>query len=446
MAELGSIAHQFSQALSSMRSSLEIGQQRYTGNDLPTDELSSIAGRLESIRFKLGTSYRPFPPSELKEDTFRIAMAIMNDDLSSLLNSPSFSSLSKMFKLRTQLPARNSMRIFERFTPKFSESTSVYEAAIILRDLSDRFASNGFELPVEVLEEVSTSQEPVADATAIASLKRIVPEQKLAPVQFDISNNKVVIRNKSSSSLEDDKSNISSARESIVKNGESIIDSLRSSNCDKRLLESVQSLHDQIIKNSNAVQIGISNIACGMVSDQFQGELPDALVGMLKAHTISIGMYVAQFPDWSRFSENAASAEIDESDIEEVDRAARSIIDYIENNKEIAEPNVLKAFKQLHSVIRSPRKNLKRSVFAVIRTIENLASKLFQFAISYFEQTAKQTKDDLAKVTSKVIVGAMVAFAIAGTSNLLGLTSKVNELAWLNTAIEIVQKQMQNIK
>jgi hypothetical protein len=60
------------------------------------------------------------------------------------------------------------------------------------------------------------------------------------------------------------------------------------------------------------------------MSSAFSQELPDAVVAMLKAQTTSVGLYVAQFEEWSRFSANAASIDLTIEDIASVsDTASR---------------------------------------------------------------------------------------------------------------------------
>jgi hypothetical protein len=374
-------------------------------------------------------------------------MSVLTHELDNLCQRKVFQSLGTAVRFRPSASSSVSRREISTLRPGILDVRTVFEAAIVLRDLADEYARLGYPTAADLEDvEVEPKEENLDKVAVIARLKKIVPEQKLAPAQFDVVKNKVTISKSKSGSAEEDRLNIEAARESIVKSGKEIIDSLRSSNCDNRLLESVQNLHQQIVTNASAVQVGISNISCGIIADQFQGELPDALVGKIKAHNISIGMFVAQFPDWTRFSENAASAEIDQRDAEDVDRAAKNIISYLDSNKDIADPSVVKAFRELRNISGNPNKAAKRALFAVIRTIENLASKVFQFAISYLEQTTKQTVDGLAKATSKIIIGSMVALAITGASSILGLTSKISELSWLNTAIEMVQKQMKDIK
>jgi len=86
-----------------------------------------------------------------------------------------------------------------------------------------------------------------------------------------------------------------------------------------------------------------------------------------------------------------------------------------------------------------------RAAFAVLRTIENLVAKVYEYGADFLDKTVRKTLDDLSGAASKVVAGALIAIALAATANLGGVASKVAETAWMRTAAEIIKKQMEEL-
>jgi hypothetical protein len=147
------------------------------------------------------------------------------------------------------------------------------------------------------LESSNIELAPSQVALNFGDLKRIVPLQQVAPVQFEIVDGRIIISKRVPKTVEVDRDNIRSALEHICGSGEGLLKNLENSNCDRRLLESVKELHLQLTSENNIVKIGLTNMACGIMGAQFRAELPDAITGMLNAYNASISLYVAQFPE-----------------------------------------------------------------------------------------------------------------------------------------------------
>ena len=134
-------------------------------------------------------------------------------------------------------------------------------------------------------------------------LQRLLPPQKIAPVQFEIAHGRLSLLKTLEIAPSEHRESVDAARNELLAGGERILKELENSNCDRRLVETVQYLQTQITEESNVVRIGLSNIRCQLMCSAFGEELPPAVASMLQAHTLSVEMFVAQFPDWSRFVE-----------------------------------------------------------------------------------------------------------------------------------------------
>lgn len=444
MNEVSSLVLQISSVLSSIRLSMDPGSARRRLSDADLERVAKLVGDLENFRFKF-TAFSRGLDRNTSQITLRDALFTLQISIGSVINDPNSFEFTKDFAFRLQPSTRDRIPTLSLIEPRIEISRNVAEIMLVLHGLLDRLARvDDYER--FILEISHPAQMEFGDennrATAIQVLKGIVPSQKIAPLQFKINNEKISIEDSGSQSHKDDQQNIHIAKSEILRNSDKIIHQLKTSNCDRRLIENIEQLHFQISTDANAVQVGISNISFSVMSGTFKSELPDAVSAMLQSHNLSIGMYVAQFPDWNRFSENANLANIGGRDADIVDENSKYVLEYLESHPEIADPQVVRAIRQLRKVIQNPGQATKRVIFAVIRTVENLLSKIFQYSIEFFEQTMAETSKTASKATAILIV----TLALNAAVKLTPIAEKIGELSWLKNAIEIVQKQMKIIK
>lgn len=293
-----------------------------------------------------------------------------------------------------------------------------------------------------VLEQ-STVTRTLQTSLDFGDLTTIVPRQQVAPARFDVVDGRIVLADLIPKTLEEDRSNISAAVDHIKGSGESLIRSLEQSNCDRRLLDNVRELHTQIEANGNVVKIGLTNLACGVMAAQFQQELPDALNAMFKSYSASVSMYVAQFPEWEQFTQRAASIDLDEDEIAEIDVAAGEVILALESQPELADPEVPKTIKLVREFMSRPGNSAKRAAFAMMRTIENLVSSIVRHSVATLEKTAKKTVDGLSTAASKIIVG-LLSIALVGATG-IGSAAVHAGAPWVKQAAEVVQRQISQL-
>lgn len=281
----------------------------------------------------------------------------------------------------------------------------------------------------------------IQENLSFGELGRIIPSQQVAPVQFDIVENIIVISNKTPKTLHEDRSNIAAALEHIKHSGNKLIESLERSNCDRRLLETVQHLQSQLIEESNIVKIGLTNMASGVMCARFNDELPDAVAAMFNSYSSSVSLYVAQFPEWEQFTQKAALIDLDEDDVADVDNAAGELIDALNADPSLSDPEVPKTIAFVRQFLAFPGASSKRAAFAMIRTIENLVSSIIKHSISFAHQTASKTVETASSTASKVIVSLLgVAFISASG---IGPAAVNAGAPWVKQAAEIVKKQIE---
>lgn len=295
----------------------------------------------------------------------------------------------------------------------------------------------------DYLLRLDVTSPPIQESIAFNELNKIVPKQQVAPVQFDIKQNRIVVSQQPPQRNEADKSNIDSAIEHLHGSGDRLIEQLELSNCDRRLLDSVKELQSSLINNENIVKIGLANIACGVMSSQFQKELPDAIIGMFSSYNSSISLYVAQFPEWEQFTQKAAAIELDEADLNELDTATSNVLECLAENPEIADDEVPRTIAYVRQFLRFPGHSAKRAAFALIRTLENLVSSIVRYSVSFVSSTATKVLDAGSTAASKVIVGLLTVALVSALG--IGPTAVRAGAPWVKQAAEVVQKQIEKM-
>ncbi|WP_156395748.1 hypothetical protein [Bosea sp. Leaf344] len=289
------------------------------------------------------------------------------------------------------------------------------------------------------------SSNPLGGQTSMdfEEIKKIVPEQQIAPVQFEIVNGKIAVSSKPPKSLAEDRDNIAASLEYIQGSGQRLIENLANSNCDKRLLDTVRELQSQLIEGGNVVKIGLTNMACSMMGEKFDAELPEAVAAMFSSYNSAVSLYVAQFPEWEQFSQKAALTALDQSDVTTVDEAAISVVSELAKNPAVAEPEVPETIEFVRQFLNSPGKSSKRAAFAMIRTIENLISVILRHSADLVNKTIDKTKERLAQAGTLVIM-SYLTIALAGATGIGPAATKAGA-PWVQQVIEIVQKQIEKV-
>lgn len=280
-----------------------------------------------------------------------------------------------------------------------------------------------------------------SDADVAVKLSRIVPEQKVSPAKFAIDGGRIVVIDQRHRPLSEDRDNVVSARDYLHASGARIVDALKSSNCDRRLIEGLERLQDALSHPGNVIELGLTSISCEAMCAMSADELPEAVRGQIQGHTSAVGMFVAQFPEWQRFSENAAAVTLSAQDIEEINFAASQIISQIDNKPEVADPAVPATIKAIRSLSTDPSGSLKKAAFALLRTIENFASTVFSYTSKLIGDTFIKASDKLSTAMSNTLVRVLMAAVIAGVAGMTGVTAKVSEAGWMKNAVEIVRRQ-----
>lgn len=372
---------------------------------------------IEAMRISVLAAGRTHPSPE---EPIKLA-----HEIHALRNNHEYADIMRAVRFRMS-PSDPTTKMFAEQIQSFREA-NVSEALSMLQDM------------------LLSGEDPAAIPADRPTLRSIVPDQKIAPLQFTVIDDKINVVRRASPSRPTDASSIASAREELQRSGEKIISELQVSNCDKRLLASVQELQAQFGSEIDAVKLGLMNIGCESMCHAFGEELPTALASMLRAHTRGVQMFVGQFPEWTTFVENAAAAELGKEDIDQLKSASQVLVGEMTARPDIVDPEVPRTLSILTEMLGSPSQAGKRAAFAVLRSFENLVSKVFGYGASFLEKTAEKTVEAASGVTSRIIIG-MLLLGISGATAIGPISGKIPDMNWMKTAAEIVSKQLKELK
>lgn len=417
---LASLRHSIDRPFRARQPIADVERERFTRAILMIEEAR--------IRFSISARFR----DEMTEEEWALSRRDLASFVKKFASNDDFGRqyISRRFVLTPMSPD-------DRNSPTYFMKT------IMSDDERKLTIIESLDLFMDYLGEVGDGVAKRQHSLSFTDLEHIVPRQQVAPVQFEIENGRIVVVNRSPKAEKIDKNNIHAALEHIKESGAQLIKSLADSNCDRRLLDGVMRLQSQLESDGNIVKIGLMNMACGVMSAQFQAELPNAVVAMFNSYSSSISLYVAQFPEWGQFTKKAAAIELDENDISEVDAAAEELISVLNQHPELADPEVPKTIEFVRQFLSAPGTSSKRAAFAMIRTIENLVSSILRHSVVFFNKTAEKVTEVGSSAASRMIVG-LLGIALVSASG-IGQAAVRAGAPWVKQAADVVQKQIERL-
>ncbi|MGN6777612.1 hypothetical protein [Rhizobium sp.] len=260
-----------------------------------------------------------------------------------------------------------------------------------------------------------------------------LPNEKVAPFQYAFEGDRLtVVKQPAGAPIEGE---IDDARRALLEQGERLLETLRASNSNPHLRSTFEALHKKIADGSGIVHLGILNMTCEAATNGAETEISDVLIQVLRAHTTGVRYYLAQFPEWAKFSDNAAELEISR---EEVDAFARemNILAAKLEQEPFVEEEVPRTLRFIADFMAAPLSTLRRKGLALLRTLENLAIAAFQntaaFGLSVLSDAANRSKKPLAVVLSGIIIVTVL--------HLGELALLETNAPWLKPAAEAIRR------
>lgn len=282
---------------------------------------------------------------------------------------------------------------------------------------------------------------PIEDV--IERVREITPEQRVGPVKFDVVRGMLMVAPQDNRTASGDERAAEAARTVLIESGRRLLTELKSSNCDRRVVETVEVLQGKLESKQDVIELAVMNLGCDTMRATFECELPDAIVALMKSYSTGIGMYAAQFPEWARFVENAASVDLEPADIRLVHDATARLVAELRASPQV-DADVPAKLTKLNSLIAKPVDASKKVFFAVVRTLSNLVARVFKHAADLLEAIGKGAVEGAEKGASqafqKIVKWGLIALALRVAVELNPMVGKMADMNWLPTAVQTMKR------
>jgi hypothetical protein len=265
--------------------------------------------------------------------------------------------------------------------------------------------------------------------------------QKVGPFQYDYHSGVLKVSEKKSSILSQDRNSAEAAKDEILRISESLQNEISSSNIDPRLFNQIELITKQIKESSSVIVVGLSNITLSSLVTSLYDEIPDHLSSRIDAFRIATGMYVGQSQDWHRFCDNAAQSEISQNDITAAIEAARRSLPRLIKYRKLIDPEVPKSLELMLELVNDPAKSGTRSIFGLIRTIENLTAALWGAIYRLYQAGLLGVEKGVTNGLSAAVTIGVIATTLQLSSGISPSAARALRADW----IEPMRRSLQRI-
>ena len=272
-----------------------------------------------------------------------------------------------------------------------------------------------------------------------------VPQQKLGPARFEMIDGIVRVQHQAAVNDGLDARNAEAARSELLSSSQNMVGFLAGSNFDSRLTATIEDIRTRLEVKQDIIQLGIAAISAQMVCEEFEEELPGIWGAKLRAFSIGIGMYVSQFPEWGRFSENAALAEFNPGDVKKLYSSGMELVTGLRTAVSVVDPEVPQTLAFLFEVIKDPRRAIKRTVFAAMRSIENFVIVV----VRSLGGTLKAAVDGLhegIKLGAKYVTATTILLLAANVATTISpAAGRILQSNWMGKVGEFIKDGLKHV-
>lgn len=298
---------------------------------------------------------------------------------------------------------------------------------------------------IKVIRQEKVSPPPAAVENDVEQpLSEVVPAQQSAPLQFTVTNGKLRLKKQSAKSKAEDRKSITLAKASLQDDSNALLLSLRETNADPRLSVAVSGIRDTLSSDADVIRLGMVSVSCETLYRKFADQLSDIVSAQLEAFSTNLSLFVAQFPEWQRFIENAnQSTNLTPDDIECLYKGSITLVHQLKADETLVDPQVPKSIELILEAIRDPKRSSKRAVYGTVTMLQNLFSAIFTGFGGMLGSGFSGLKEGVKTSAKAVTIAALLMAAAQYASTLSPAISKLTNSNWLEHAAKIVQKALE---
>lgn len=277
------------------------------------------------------------------------------------------------------------------------------------------------------------------------ALRGVTPAQKDGPIEFVFDRGILRIQHRIASAGDHQKVNAENARLALLATSQTLLKHLAEGNHDKRIATLISEAMVLVHDRRDVIALGLNSIALSLLAADDDGEMAGPVLAQLRALNAGIGMYLAQFPEWVRFTESAAAVEFTPDDVDVVRRAGEVLLADLTKASTIVDPEVPRTVRWILGTLSAPKTALRRAVFASIRMIENFVSVVYTTFSGWLDAANTGVKKTMT-AAGAAASGVLLLLAATKVAEMVSPTAtQTIQSAWLKDAADIVRQAMPDI-
>ena len=295
----------------------------------------------------------------------------------------------------------------------------------------------------QVLEKILDASLVVDDLSPIN-----VPDQKPSPIYAKIEGQKIVLDSGrtlqpllSINSIERTKSYL---KEELVQ----LVDSLQSSNVDRRLTFEVSKLLKlmEFEDDSGAIVLGLHTRKVSSMSLQIEHEISSVLAVQISSTLTQISHFASQYKDWIDFLRNASQYPAREAVEGSIDLSIEKFVEVLAAHPANVDDKIIETVKLIEGSLADGSEIRSGAIYAAVRGFENVCIVAVKFAFDQMLALLKETGEKLRNYAAKTIAAAIIVLTMGMIGSFMPVIRAAPELNWILENLPKIEKLKELIK
>ncbi|MFT3939195.1 hypothetical protein [Rhodopseudomonas sp.] len=269
-----------------------------------------------------------------------------------------------------------------------------------------------------------------------------LPEQKSSPIYTKIEGNRLVLDRGHSLHPLLRQESISETRGYLTRELNELADSLRSSNVDRKYVDTFAKLVYLIDFNddSGAITFGLHARQVSRLTSSIEHELSDIQSAKISAALTHAAYFSSQYKDWVDFVRNAQNYPSREEVDGQIDEALRAVTEVLAESQETVDAQIPESIDQISTLLDSTSDDRINAIYAGIRGVENICiaaiRHAYDQAILLLQDSGKAARPTIVRIGAAAIIG--VALKVIAT--FMPVILSASELNWILENLSRIEK------
>ena len=274
-----------------------------------------------------------------------------------------------------------------------------------------------------------------------------IPDQKPSPIYAKIEGQKIVLDSGrtlqpllSINSIERTKSYL---KEELTQ----LVESLQSSNVDRRLTFEVSKLLKlmEFEDDSGAIVLGLHTKKVSSMTSQIEHEISSVLTVQISSTLTQVSHFASQYKDWIDFLRNASQYPAKEAVEGSIDLSVENFIEVLTAHPENVDDKIIETVKLIEGSLAG-REIRAGAIYAAVRGFENVCIVAVKFAFDQVLTLLKETGEKVRSYAAKTIAAAIIVLTVGMVGSFMPVIRAAPELNWILENLPKIEKLRELIK